>query len=148
MIDESSLDILVKVIGGVIIMVITALYGRSVMIRRLSKDGLLVAQDTGQVDVIGVLQDERNALLRRIDKLTEEREEAVRMRSEAMLEIGGLRNEGEHHRRTIADQSRKILDQSVMIESLQKQVAALNDQIQSLVGLKDVGISIESPKKP
>lgn len=132
-----------EAIGKIILYVISALsaafLGRSIMIRRMSKDGVVIAQDRGQVDMIEVLRKERDTHAARAD-------EANRKYSDAMLEMGGLRNEVAHLTRRLGEQSRDLLDQAVKIEGLEKMVAALNDHIHSLVGLKDVGISIDNPK--
>jgi hypothetical protein len=139
MIDGIEPEAVWKIVGLVIAAIASAFFGRSIMIRRMSKDGVVIAQDRGQVNMIDVLRSERDQHAARAD-------EANRKYSEAMLEMGGLRNEVAHLTRRLAEQSRDMLAQAVQIEALQKKVEALNDHIHSLVGLKDVGINIETPK--
>lgn len=140
MIDGIDAEALGKIIGGVIITVILALFGRSVMIRRLSKDGVVVAHDAGHVDVISVLQRERDGHSARADKVAIERDEYMRKYSEAMLEIGGLRRDVDHLSRQVSEQAQSILAQSTTIERLERTIAAQSNQIASLVGLRDVGL--------
>lgn len=142
MIEGIDSEAVAKVIAYVIGALSAAFLGRSLMIKRVSKDGVVIAQDRSQVEMLEVLQNERDMHATRAD-------EANRKYSEAMLEMGGLRQEVKHLTTRLAEQAVNILSQSIQIELLQKQVQALNEYIHSLVGLKDVGLNIsENPKEP
>lgn len=139
MIDGLDSGAVIKIIAGVISAVVLAVLGRSLVIRRVSHDRVVVAADGGQVDIIAVLQDERTTLVGRLDKLTTQRDDALREHSTAMLEVGGLRKEVEHLTLRLGDQSRQLLEQALKMEMLQNTVGALRAQIESLMGLRDVG---------
>jgi peptidoglycan hydrolase CwlO-like protein len=140
-----------KIIAGVAVTVILALFGRSAMIRRLSKDSVVVATDTGHVDVIGTLQHERDGHAQRADMATKERDEWMRKYSEAMLEVGGLRQDVKHLNQRVTEQVGQILEQATKIESLQRNLDALTAHIASLMGLMDAGYDVGgggAPHKP
>lgn len=141
MIDGIDSEAVIKVVAYVIGALSAAFLGRSIMIRRMSKDGVVIAQDRGQVQMLEVLRTERDTQATRAD-------EATRKYTDAMLEMGGLRQEVKYLTTRLSEQAANILAQSIQIELLQKKVTALNDYIHSLVGLKDVGLNIiEDPKE-
>lgn len=133
-------DGIFKIAAYLVVILLLGVGGHSVIRRRVSKDNVQIAADHGHIDVISILRKERDTLAERMQQLTVERDDALRAHSEAMLEIGGLRTEVLHLREKITDQATLILGQSVKIEALQKQVGALRDHIDSLMGLTDAGL--------
>jgi chromosome segregation ATPase len=137
---EMGADAIFKIVAYVVITLLFGVAGHSVLRRRVSKDKLALASDEGHVDIIAVLREERGQLIERLDKLTTERDEAMRDHYHAMLEIGGLRKEVEHLTGRMSEQTRQILQQSVKIETLERTAEALTNQIKSLLGMRDLGL--------
>jgi peptidoglycan hydrolase CwlO-like protein len=137
---EMGADAIFKIVAYVVITLLFGVAGHSVLRRRVSKDKLALASDEGHVDILGVLRQERAQLIDRLDKLTQERDDALREHSQAMLEIGSLRQEVRYMTSRISEQSKQILQQSVKIETLEKTIEALTNQIKSLLGMRDLGI--------
>ena len=144
MIDMGA-DAIFKIVAYVVMTILFGVGAHSVLRRRVSKDRVQLASDDGHVDIIAVLRSERDVLQERNERLMAERDDALRAHSQAMLEIGGLRKEVEHLTNRIHEQTRQILEQSVKVETLEKTSDALNNQIKSLLGLRDMGLPT-SPK--
>lgn len=132
-----------KIILGVIGLIAAALTGRSWLIRRTSKDGVVVAGDTGQKDFMGVLREERDTLINRLDKLTTQRDESLQAHAKCMAQVGGLTVQVEHLQKTAHEQAGTILEQALKIEALERTVTAMRNHIDSLIGLRDANVNLD-----